>query len=814
MNFNPDNPVDRATEEFNGMLKLSLTIARREYNARFIATEFTIIALLRMRGGPAELLRYFGVSETAFEAQVRRESFSQEGDRMFSARMNHAINLATKISDETSCKFISTDHYLLAVLSSDNVANSIIQSLSPDYNGLVSAAREKVEKLGASARTALEEDVQNDIQQFQSSVTECDFSFDDTPLNGYGIDLTERAEKGRLDPVIGREKETERIINTLSRRQKNNPLLIGEPGTGKSAVVEGLAIRIARGNVPLPLKGKRIFSLDMAAVVAGAKYHGEFEERFKAILDFVKEHENVILFIDEIHTLVSGDRGGDSGAAEILKPAMARGDIKLIGATTIAEYRKYLEKDPALERRFQTILVEPPSVEDSIKIMKGLQNKFEAHHKVDITDEAISAAANLSDRYISDKFLPDKAIDLIDEACARARLAADAPAEDVRGKESELRSTIREYDYAAASGKDVKSLAEKIKKLNSELDDLYDRELKRRAHENAFIDAEDIAKVVEERTGIPVARLTESETEKLMRLEDELHKRVIGQNNAVKAVSRAIRRAMSGIKDPSRPIGTFLFVGPTGVGKTELTKALAEALFGDEDMLIRIDMSEYMEKNSVNKLIGAPPGFVGYEEEGQLTEKVRRKPYSVVLFDEVEKAHLDVFNIMLQIFDDGRLTDSKGRTVDFKNTVIIMTSNAGASKIADESNDFDDEEGLRERVNFALRKTFKPEFLNRIDDIIVFEKLSREECRAIVTIILDNLRARLAKMGISFTYDEALEEVILDSGFNNEYGARPLKRTVRKLVEDPLSEKLILGEVKKNGRVTATAENGEIEFIS
>ena len=591
-------------------------------------------------------------------------------------------------------------------------------------------------------------------------------------------------------------------------------MLIGEPGTGKSAVVEGLAIRIARGNVPLPLKGKKIFSLDMAAVVAGAKYHGEFEERFKAILDFVKEHENVILFIDEIHTLVSGDRGGDSGAAEILKPAMARGDIKLIGATTIAEYRKYLEKDPALERRFQTILVEPPSVEDSIKIMKGLQNKFEAHHKVDITDEAISAAANLSDRYISDKFLPDKAIDLIDEACARARLAADAPAEDVRGKESELRSTIREYDYAAASGKDVKLLAEKIKKLNSELDDLYDRELKRRAHENAFIDAEDIAKVVEERTGIPVARLTESETEKLMRLEDELHKRVIGQNNAVKAVSRAIRRAMSGIKDPSRPIGTFLFVGPTGVGKTELTKALAEALFGDEDMLIRIDMSEYMEKNSVNKLIGAPPGFVGYEEEGQLTEKVRRKPYSVVLFDEVEKAHSDVFNIMLQIFDDGRLTDSKGRTVDFKNTVIIMTSNAGASKIADESNDFDDEEGLRERVNFALRKTFKPEFLNRIDDIIVFEKLSREECRAIVTIILDNLRARLAKMGISFTYDEALEEVILDSGFNNEYGARPLKRTVRKLVEDPLSEKLILGEVKKNGRVRATAENGEIEFIS
>lgn len=821
------NAWSRANDELKNVFQEAKNVAE-SYGARFLASEFALVGILRTGGVACRLLVNYGVNEPAVRALISRENLRNSSGRYLAPGMSAAINRAYEISAETNCSFISPEHFLLAILEGNSVANSLLRSVSDDYDGLYQKVKDLVigfsdsSKKGREARRNSETDYaekgeehiekRNEYDKFE----QVELSVEGTPLEGFGTDLTEKARRGRIDPVIGREKETERIINTLSRRQKNNPLLIGEPGTGKSAVVEGLATRIADGNVPLPLKNKILFSLDMTSVIAGAKFHGEFEDRFKKILDYVTESDDIILFIDEIHTLVAGNKG-DTGAAEILKPVMARGDIKIIGATTISEYVKYIEKDPALERRFQTVLIEPPSAEASIEIIKGLRENFEAHHRVAITNEAIEAAVNLSDRYITDRFLPDKAIDLIDEACAAARLLADAPVDEVIEKEAELKKEISEYDYAVLTGGDVQSHGEKINRINQELEKLYDRELKKQSRSDPYIDGDDVARVVAEKTGIPVARLTETEAAKLMNLEEQLHQRVVGQDKAIRSVARAVRRAMSGIKDPGKPIGTFLFVGPTGVGKTELTKALAEALFGDENMLVRIDMSEYMEKSSVAKLIGAPPGYVGYDEEGQLTEKVRRKPYSVVLFDETEKAHADIFNIMLQIFDDGRLTDSKGRTVDFKNTVIIMTSNAGASSAERKPLGFGadaEEVSLDERINAALKKTFKPEFLNRIDEIIVFEKLTREECRKITSFILENLRIRLKKSGITFSYDERLKDFVLDNGFDGEYGARPLKRTVQRLVEDPLSEKIISGEVRKSGRIKATVENGRVVFYT
>ncbi len=638
-------------------------------------------------------------------------------------------------------------------------------------------------------------------------------------LEGFGSDLTQKARENKLDPVIGRDKEIERIIQILCRRTKNNPVLIGEPGVGKSAVSEGLALAIVNDQVPDALKGKKVFSLDMAGIVAGTKYRGEFEERFKTALEAVKRAGDIILFIDEIHTIVNaGGAEGAVDAANILKPMLARGEIQTIGATTIDEYRKYIEKDAALERRFQPIIVEQPSVEDTVLILKGLRDKYEAHHKVTITDEAIEAAANFSDRYITDRFLPDKAIDLVDEAASRKRIFAFTLPDDIKKAEEKLNSL--NYDIKEASHNEqfekaekLKAERDKLKKIVDEGRESYDKE---KASAKLSIGEDDIAEIVADWTGIPVSKLTEAESKRLMRLEETLHKRVIGQNEAISAVARAIKRARAGIADPKRPIGSFIFLGPTGVGKTELSKALAEAMFGDENLMIRVDMSEYMEKSNVSKLIGSAPGYVGFDEGGQLTEKVRRKPYSVVLFDEIEKAHPDVFNMLLQILEDGRLTDSHGRTVSFKNTIIIMTSNIGAGELNrtqrlgfGSEDEYDD---VRDRQINALKEVMKPEFINRIDEIVVFAPLEKQDVEKIADIMLKNLEKRLDEHGITLEIDKEAKAYLVDKGYDKEYGARPMRRTIQRRVEDKLSEEILLGNVKENSVVKISLKDGELSF--
>ncbi|HHZ00613.1 MAG TPA: ATP-dependent Clp protease ATP-binding subunit [Tissierellia bacterium] len=645
-------------------------------------------------------------------------------------------------------------------------------------------------------------------------------------LDKYGTDLNKRAREGRLDPVIGREDVIERVIQILSRRTKNNPCLIGEPGVGKTAIAEGLAQEIIKGNVPETLKDKRVITLDMAGMLAGAKYRGEFEERLKNAIDEIKAAGNIILFIDEMHTIIgAGAAEGAIDASNILKPVLARGELQVVGATTIDEYKKHIEKDAALERRFQPVMVEEPSVEDTIKILKGLRDKYEAHHKVAITDEAIDAAANLSHRYISDRYLPDKAIDLIDEAASRVRLrSSTAPKElkeledKIKEIETEKKTAINNQDFEKAA-----SLRDEERRLTEELD--KQRKLwAAKTSKDMSIGYEDIADVVSQWTGIPVKKLQGDESERLLNMEEILHKRVVGQESAVEALSKAIRRSRVGLKDPKKPIGSFIFLGPTGVGKTELSKALAEALFGDEDAMIRVDMSEYMEKHSVSKIIGSPPGYVGYDEGGQLTERIRRKPYSVILFDEIEKAHPDVFNILLQILDDGRLTDAKGRTVDFKNTVIIMTSNVGASTIKKQqtlgfstnaSNEEKDEyEKMKENVLEELKRTFRPEFLNRIDEIIVFHSLNKNHVKEIVALMIKNLSKRLDEMNIHIKVDDKAIDLLADAGFDPVFGARPLQREIRRRIEDRLSEELLKGTIKKSDTIMITADDKELIFTN
>ncbi|HRC80976.1 MAG TPA: ATP-dependent Clp protease ATP-binding subunit [Sedimentibacter sp.] len=645
-------------------------------------------------------------------------------------------------------------------------------------------------------------------------------------LDKYGTDLNKRAREGRLDPVIGREDVIERVIQILSRRTKNNPCLIGEPGVGKTAIAEGLAQEIIKGNVPETLKDMRVITLDMAGMLAGAKYRGEFEERLKNAIDEIKAAGNIILFIDEMHTIIgAGAAEGAIDASNILKPVLARGELQVVGATTIDEYKKHIEKDAALERRFQPVMVEEPSVEDTIRILKGLRDKYEAHHKVAITDEAIDAAANLSHRYISDRYLPDKAIDLIDEAASRVRLrSSTAPKElkeledKIKEIETEKKTAINNQDFEKAA-----SLRDEERRLTEELD--KQRKLwAAKTSKDMSIGYEDIADVVSQWTGIPVKKLQGDESERLLNMEEILHKRVVGQESAVEALSKAIRRSRVGLKDPKKPIGSFIFLGPTGVGKTELSKALAEALFGDEDAMIRVDMSEYMEKHSVSKIIGSPPGYVGYDEGGQLTERIRRKPYSVILFDEIEKAHPDVFNILLQILDDGRLTDAKGRTVDFKNTVIIMTSNVGASTIKKQqtlgfstnaSNEEKDEyEKMKENVLEELKRTFRPEFLNRIDEIIVFHSLNKNHVKEIVALMINNLSKRLDEMNIHIKVDDKAIELLADAGFDPVFGARPLQREIRRRIEDRLSEELLKGTIKKSDTIMITADDKELIFTN
>ena len=647
----------------------------------------------------------------------------------------------------------------------------------------------------------------------------------DEGLMQFGVDLTQKAREGRIDPVIGRKKEIDKVIQVLSRRTKNNPVLIGEPGVGKSAVVEGLAQAIVRNQVPDLLRGKTVFSLDLASMVAGAKYRGDFEQRLKDAISTVQSNGNIILFIDEIHQLVGAGATGEGkmDAANILKPMLARGELQTIGATTLDEYRRHIEKDAALERRFTPVQVEEPSVEDTIEILRGLRDKYEAHHKVVISDEAIIAAATLSDRYITDRFLPDKAIDLIDEAASRARLDSYNSPEELKELEERLKRLNMEKNKAARGEKydkaqdllnEISEVQEKIKELNSEW--------RSNKQSSPTIGSDDIAKIVSGWTGVPVIKLTEQESQKLLHLEENLHSRIIGQEEAVSAVARAIRRARAGLNEAGKPIGSFIFVGPTGVGKTDLAKALAECMFGDEKQLIRLDMSEYMEKHTVSKLIGAPPGYVGYDENagGQLTEKVRRKPYSVVLFDEVEKAHPDVFNILLQILDDGRLTDSKGRVINFKNTIIILTSNVGASRIKKvaslgfASSSDDGYEDMKESINDALKEQFRPEFLNRLDDIIVFRQLTKEEAGSICVKIIEELRSRLKQRNISLFVTDAAMDKLVEEGYAEVYGARPLKRTIQRRLEDRLSDEILAGNILPGEVVTVDVWEGEFAFRS
>lgn len=640
----------------------------------------------------------------------------------------------------------------------------------------------------------------------------------------FGSDLTEKASEGKLDPIIGRSKEIERIIQILSRRTKNNPVLIGEPGVGKSAIVEGLAQAIVKGEVPETLKNKIVYALDITSLVAGSKYRGEFEEKLKNVINEIKANGKIIVFIDEIHMIVgAGDtKDGAMDAANILKPMLARGEMQTIGATTIEEYRKFIEKDSALERRFQPITVDPPSVEDTVTILKGIREKYEAHHGVKITDEALEAAAEMSDRYISDRFLPDKAIDLIDEASSKKKTGSFTLPKDVRDlEEKEAKLSIDEK--ACASREDYEGAAKiqkEKKKVHEQMLKAKESWMQNRGKEDLTVTADDIANVVASWTSIPVVKLTESEADRLLKMEDILRKRVIGQEEAISAVAKAVRRARAGIKDPKRPIGSFIFLGPTGVGKTELCKALAEAMFGDENMLVRIDMSEYMEKENVSKLIGSAPGYVGYDEGGQLTEKVRRKPYSVVLFDEIEKAHPDVFNILLQILDDGRLTDSHGRTVNFKNTIVIMTSNVGAGEIKasrlgfgskDEEKKYED---MKERQMEALRRKFRPEFLNRIDDTIIFRSLTEDDMGKIVDMLLKQLEKRLEQTEIRLEVSDKAKEYIVKEGSNVEYGARPLKRAIQKMIEDELSEKILTKEVKEGDLVKVDFDGEKLTFAS
>ncbi len=730
-------------------------------------------------------------------------------------RVKRIIELSAAESREGGASYIGTEHILLAILDEpDCIAVQLLQNAGVSVGALRS---EILSAIGGDG-DAREMGAKGKRKE--------DATLSDLPtLASYGRDLTALAKSGKLDPIIGRDDETSRVIQILSRRQKNNPCLIGEPGVGKTAVVEGLAERIAAGTVPEILQGKRLVTLDISAMIAGAKYRGEFEERLKGVLEEVTKNDSVILFIDELHTIVgAGAAEGAVDAANILKPALARGEIQLIGATTIEEYRKHIEKDSALERRFQSVTVGEPSEEDAIKILLGLRDKYEAHHKLKISDEAISAAVSLSVRYIYDRYLPDKALDLLDEAASRLRILHTASPLDLRELEAKLAELAREKEEAIKSQdfERAASLRDEEKKLTSERDKCKEEWKRDRDDETPTVTEEDIAEVLTAWTGIPVKRLAEEESTRLAHLDAIMKERIIGQDEAVDAVARAIKRGRMGLKDPKRPIGSFIFLGPTGVGKTELTKVLADVMFGAESAMIRIDMSEYMEKHSVSKLIGSPPGYVGYDEGGHLTEQVRRKPYSVILFDEIEKAHPDVFNILLQILEDGILTDSQGRRVDFKNTVIIMTSNVGAGSIVEPkrlgftavSSGEDEEKKSRENVMSALKNTFRPEFLNRLDEIIIFRKLSDEHIKQIATLMLASVIERAKTIGIDLSIDPSVTALVAKEGFDPVYGARPLRRAIVHLLEDELSGAMLEGKVKADTSVTAKANDGRIVFES
>ena len=809
------------TEKANNALNLALQSAE-EFGHSYVGTEHVLLGLLKEGSGVAyTALSGCGLTAEAVEARVRSGAYGGAPTDLtandFTPRTKRVLRAAVAVASRAGSGYVGTEHLLVALISdSDSYAVSFLNEAGVSVSAIVEAIQNALgnhQGGGFSSNGAPQGGFENGGRQEGSA------------LDKFGRDLTKAAQNGEIDPVIGREKEIERVIQILSRRTKNNPVLIGEPGVGKTAVAEGLALEISKGNVPEILKDKRVVSLDLTGMVAGAKYRGDFEERIKAAIDEVKNDGNVILFIDELHTIIgAGAAEGSADAANILKPSLARGDFQVIGATTLNEYRKYIEKDAALERRFQPVKVGEPTPDQAVEILRGLRDSYEAHHKVKITDEAIEAAVKLSSRYIADRYLPDKAIDLIDEGASKVRLAAMTSPDNVKALEDKVKelenekaSAVNEQDFERAA-----RIRDEQKSVQADLDEARKNWQERQKDSSGEVTAETIAKIVSDWTGIPVVQLTKEESERLLNMEAVLHERVVGQNEAVTSIAKAIRRGRVGLKDPKRPVGSFIFLGPTGVGKTELCKALAQAMFGDENAMLRLDMSEYMEKHTVSKLIGSPPGYVGFDEGGQLTEKVRRKPYSVVLFDEIEKAHPDVFNMLLQILEDGRLTDSQGRTVDFKNTVIIMTSNVGARLITDkqkslgfvQENSGEKQEDIKQLVLGELKKVFRPEFLNRVDDIIVFNKLTQDEIKQIAGKMLDILAKRLEAMNIHITFTDAAITAIADKGFDDSYGARPLRRAIQSEIEDTLSEYMLDGKITENSAVTCDYTDGKFIFTT
>ena len=807
---------NRFTERARKVILLAKEEAKR-FSHDYIGTEHILLGLIKEgEGVAAAVLTSLGLDSENIRSEV--EKLVQPGpskvmtdDMPFTPRAKKVIELAMDEARSLGHNYIGTEHILLGLIrEGDGVASQVLMNMGLD---LKSVRDEVLNLLGASVPGY---SVERGGKQKRKSKTPA--------LDSFGRDLTEMAQQDELDPVIGRDKEIQRVIQILSRRKKNNPVLIGEAGVGKTAIVEGLAQKICNADIPEVLKGKRLLILDLAMMIAGTKYRGQFEERIKAVMKEIKDTPEVIVFIDEIHTLVgAGGAEGAIDASNILKPALQRGDIQCIGATTLDEYRKYIEKDPALERRFQPVTVEPPTVDETIEILKGLRDKYEAHHKVKFTDKALEAAAKMSDRYISGRFLPDKAIDLIDEAGSKAKLSTQMMPKELKEIDNTIGEFKREKEESVKS-QDFEKAAhfrDAERKSRQELEDRrHEWEAGNSRSENVVTE-EEIASIVSDWTGIPVIKVEEKESAKYLKLEDSLTDRVIGQKEAIDAIAHAVRRSRAGIKDPNRPIGTFIFMGPTGVGKTLLGKKLAEVMFGDEDAVIQIDMSEYMEKFNVSKLVGAPPGYVGYEEGGQLTEKVRRRPYSVVLLDEIEKAHPDVFNLLLQLLDEGRLTDSYGRKVSFKNTVLIMTSNIGANLLKkagsigfSPQNEEETYRDMKERLLEEVKKTFKPEFLNRIDDVIVFRPLTRDDLKHIVEIEVKEVQDRLKEKDIEVDLDDAAKDFLIDKGFDKTFGARPLKRTIQRYLENPLAEEILAGSFSDGSKlkITSDKEKTELKF--
>ncbi|MHB1419434.1 MAG: ATP-dependent Clp protease ATP-binding subunit [Bacillota bacterium] len=825
--------LGRFTERAQKVISLAREEAQR-LNHPAVGTEHLLLGLIGEGSGiAAKALENLGVGLDQVEEETIKVIGSGEEEQGpvsgFTPRAKKVLELANEEARRQGIGYVGTEHLLLGLLrEGEGAAAQILENLGI---GLDNVRQQVASLLGNDQASGLPPfagglfgPMQGTAQQpGQKPVGKTGKRSSTTTIDQYGRDLTQMAKEDKLDPVVGREKEIERVIQVLSRRTKNNPVLIGDPGVGKTAIAEGLAQRIAANIVPETLTDKRVVTLDLSGLVAGSKYRGEFEERLKKVMQEILQSGDIILFIDELHTLVgAGAAEGAIDAANILKPALARGELQCIGATTLDEYRKYIEKDAALERRFQPIMVGEPTKDETLQILRGLRDRYEAHHRVKTTDEALEAAVNYSDRYITERFLPDKAIDLIDEAASRVRLKAYTAPSGLKDLEAKL-ETIQKEKEAAVNEQEFEKAArlrDDEQNLKKQLVSEKESWQKEKGVENSLVTAEDIAEIVSSWTRIPVAKLAQEETTKLLKLEETLHGRVIGQEEAVSAVSRAIRRARAGLKDPKRPIGSFIFLGPTGVGKTELARALAEAIFGDEEALIRLDMSEYMEKHSVSRMIGAPPGYVGYEEAGQLTEAVRRRPYSVVLLDEIEKAHPEVFNILLQVLEDGRLTDAKGRTVDFRNTVVIMTSNVGASTIKRESRmgfktgggAADNYDEMRNRVLEELRRSFRPEFLNRVDELIVFHALKEEDIRKIVDLMLHTLNQRLQEQDLQIEVNDAAKTIIAAEGFDETYGARPLRRAILKLIEDKLSEGILEGKFGPGATVIIDDDYGKLKL--